>query len=74
MTRVQPALARPGCGWRRSFIGLPPTGLLELDEDVVPAEGQRRPAASQLGVEDVRQRQRALEEDAPGRERLGRGA
>ena len=43
--------------------------LLELDEDVVPAE--REPDRGlELGVEDVRQRQPALEEHPPGDKRL----
>jgi hypothetical protein len=44
-----------------------------LHQDVVPAK--REPAlVLQLGVEDVDQRERALEEDAPGRELLVRWA
>ena len=47
--------------------------LLEVDEDVVPA--QRDPGvALELGVEHVDERERALEVEAPGAQPLGGGA
>ena len=47
--------------------------LLELDEDVVPAERELA-RCLELGVEDVRQRECALEEDAPRHQLLASGA
>ena len=47
--------------------------LLELDEDVVPALWDAH-RLLELGIEHVDQRQRALEEEPPAAESLGRGA
>ena len=53
----------------RHALGL----LLQLHHHVVPAEGELA-GGLELGVEDVRQGQGALEEDPPGGERLRAGA
>jgi len=47
--------------------------LLEVDENVVPALGDAD-GLFELGVEHIEQRQRALEEEAPGAQPLGRRA
>jgi hypothetical protein len=46
--------------------------LVELDEDVVPAQRDAG-VALELGVEHVEERERALEEEPPGPQPLGRG-
>ena len=68
----QPALARENPA--REFVHANRVlCLVEIDEHVVPA--QRHPGLRlELGVEDVDQRVPALEEDAPDRALLGRGA
>ena len=47
--------------------------VLELDEDVVPAQ-RKAGLVLEFGVEHARQRERALEEQTPATQPLGRGA
>ena len=65
----------PSRWWRRahSSVSVPLRCFLEVDENVVPALGDAHDLL-ELGVEQVEQRKRALEEQSPGAQLLPRGA